>query len=128
MYNMKIPGTHDAASYNFASQGMDYFGKTQTQTITEQLNSGMRSFDLRVQKVTNSLFIPLMGVSLNSYYVTHGALVVGSSITLASPASTPVLLTSVLAEFRAFSDSHRNEVIILNFHRVTDSAQTSLAS
>ena len=90
----------------------------------------MRSFDLRVQKATlsNVQLRTLLGVSLNSYYVTHGALLVGSSVSMSSPISTAVLLTSVLAEFRAFSDSHRNEVIILNFHQMIDSSLTSVAT
>ena len=45
---MKIPGSHDAASYSFAHYTLEYQTRTQTQTITEQLKSGIRSFDLSV--------------------------------------------------------------------------------
>ena len=51
---MKIPGSHNAASYSFAHETLEYQAKTQTQTITNQLNSGIRSFDLRVQEVTKA--------------------------------------------------------------------------
>ena len=125
MINMKIPGTHDAASDNFAHETIDYQVKTQTQTLTQQLESGMRSFDLRVQKATEASFISLMGVTLNSYYVAHGVFVAG---TTANPTTTPVLLATALAHFKTFSDSHSNEVLILNFHLMRNSAQTSIAT
>ena len=63
--NMKIPGTHNAASYNFAHETLEYQAKTQTQTITKQLNSGIRSFDLRVQEVTQASIGGLYGATFH---------------------------------------------------------------
>lgn len=47
-----IPGSHDAGTY-----GMSWLGATQHLTIEEQLNLGVRYFDLRVNKVNNDYLI-----------------------------------------------------------------------
>ena len=61
--DIKIPGAHNSASYTFPYMALNYQAKTQTQTITAQLNSGIRFFDLRVQKVTDSSLTSLYGVN-----------------------------------------------------------------
>jgi hypothetical protein len=48
--NIAIPGTHDAAAYNTYKIFEDY-AKCQSTTIAQQLNDGIRYFDIRVGKL-----------------------------------------------------------------------------
>jgi hypothetical protein len=60
---LSIPGTHDS----YASIAVPYLG-TQTMSITEQLNAGVRVLDLRC------------GLVLNTLYMFHGSVPLGASL------------------------------------------------
>lgn len=50
IFNIIIPGTHDALSTEFENTLVDYYFRTQSKenVFLDQLNKGVRSFDLRV--------------------------------------------------------------------------------
>lgn len=83
---LSIPGTHDSAAYN----GTNWFGivRTQTMTIPEQLNSGIRFLDLRVAQDGS---------------MHHGSVWVGAWGGLAEH----------LDEVRRFLDAHPTEFVIM---------------
>lgn len=91
---LPIPGSHDSGTY-----GMSESAETQSLTIKEQLNLGIRFFDLR----------PC--VDNGNYWVAHTFM---SSNKLAS---WPLNLTepSIFLELRQFLQANPKEVVILKF-------------
>jgi len=47
---INIPGTHDSGTFGMTSIGIEQAGKTQDYDITEQLERGIRYFDLRIAR------------------------------------------------------------------------------
>jgi hypothetical protein len=98
--NIVIPGSHDTLTYTytFAGQLLD-IATTQDKNITEQLNDGIRAFDLRVGWHYDLTY----GWG---YYPQHGDWF----------AATSVKLPEVLADIEqwALDPSHENEIIVLN--------------
>jgi hypothetical protein len=85
-----IPGSHDSLTYSFGPIGAG-FATTQDQNITQQLNDGMRAFDIRV------------GWQNNAYYAEHGDRY--------GPLKLPNVLTSI-AQW-ATQPGHEHEIIRL---------------
>lgn len=98
-----LPGSHDAISYGTINQN----SKTQLKSIKEQLEAGVRYFDLRV-RVDNSVFFGHHGsdeVRDNQYCP-------------ASPLPNGVS-SSVFTDIKTFSDAHPDEIIVLHFYDAT---------
>lgn len=55
--SLSIPGSHDAASYTINTPFVEIFARTQAMTISEQLNYGVRAFDLRPAIADNRMKI-----------------------------------------------------------------------
>lgn len=47
---ISLPGTHDAGAASLPESGLTHMGHTQNFTITEQLQDGVRAFDIRLKK------------------------------------------------------------------------------
>ncbi len=92
-----LAGSHDSGTYEMGASA-----RTQNKTIAEQLELGIRYFDLR-PKVHNSVF-----------YIHHGIL---SSDTLLGtwPPADLDSGTEIFAQIRAFLKLHPAEIIILKF-------------
>jgi hypothetical protein len=91
-----IPGTHDSGTY-----GMDYLGQTQSLTIPQQLNNGVRYFDCRISH------------SYGSYYLYH---TFDSPNKFVSPGDTPAAnQDNVLYGIRTFLIDNPKEILILKF-------------
>ena len=86
-----IPGSHDAGT-----RGLIWAGETQNYTITEQLLSGSRYFDLRVHKKN--------GKNVIFHSILDG-----------------MEFSSVLYAIRDFIQSHPSETILLDFQHFKDS-------
>ena len=86
-----IPGSHDAGT-----RGLIWAGETQTYTITQQLFSGSRYFDLRVHKKGEE------------YRIFHSIL-------------DGIAFSDVLAEIKEFLLSHPSEVLLLDFQHFKES-------
>lgn len=58
IYNIIFPGTHDSGSTSFELKFLDFYFKTQTGgfQIAEQLEAGVRYFDLRVFEKDDASF------------------------------------------------------------------------
>ena len=86
-----IPGSHDAGT-----RGLIWAGETQTYTVTQQLLSGSRYFDLRVHKKGEE------------YRIFHSIL-------------DGVAFSGVLAELKNFLLAHPSEVLLLDFQHFKES-------
>ncbi len=86
-----IPGSHDAGTL-----GLIWAGETQTYTITQQLLSGSRYFDLRVHKKGEE------------YRIFHSIL-------------DGIAFSDVLAEIKSFLLLHPSEVLLLDFQHFKNS-------
>ncbi len=97
LLNVSIPGTHDTGTYDLESINFG-FSKCQNMNINQQLDFGIRYFDLRV---TVELITKTM-------YITHGGL--------------PCLLTfdHVICWCNEFLEAHPNEVIIFELTAESD--------
>ncbi|WP_133405413.1 hypothetical protein [Parashewanella tropica] len=51
LIDITMPGSHDAATYTMSSSAGAKFAVTQTKTLVEQFNLGVRYFDIRVRQV-----------------------------------------------------------------------------
>ena len=89
--HVAIPGSHDAAT-----RGILWAGETQTYTIAQQLQSGVRYFDLRVHKKDDK------------YVIFHSIL-------------DGIEFREVLDTIRTFIQTHPGEVILLDFQHFKDS-------
>lgn len=69
LINLNIPGTHDSATYTAIN--IPYV-TTQSESITAQLNKGIRFFDLRLNKRTKT-----MEDSFTGYALMHGIVPLG---------------------------------------------------
>ena len=91
---LSIPGTHDSATKREQSDLFDpiedLIAQCQGLTITQQLNSGIRAFDLRVRRGKSSL--PMH----------HGVVYLGKD------------LKDVLNEFKTFLQKHPTETLVAN--------------
>lgn len=106
-----IPGSHDSATFDLDTEGgragdfsadigipddkMEKWFKTQHMDFTEQLNNGIRYFDLRIIKRSDT----------GSIHFVHG---LHSRKTVAE----------YLKDFRKFLDEHQKEVVILDFNHI----------
>lgn len=86
-----IPGSHDAGT-----RGLIWAGETQTYTITQQLLSGSRYFDLRVHKKGEE------------YRIFHSIL-------------DGIAFSDVLAELKSFLLAHPTEILLLDFQHFKES-------
>jgi hypothetical protein len=70
-----IPGSHDTGTYALPDDPISLIGKAQTEDITDQLNAGIRDFDIRVKFSAGG---PATGgnepCASADYYAYHGIL------------------------------------------------------
>ena len=92
---INIPGTHDSAA-RFCQYA--YFSRCQTLSITEQLNSGVRFLDLRVERVNNRLML------------VHGS----AKCFRSQSDKTPLFLEDVLSDCRDFLKANPSEALIIS--------------
>lgn len=96
-----IPGTHDSGTY-----GMDSRARTQTLTIKEQLEYGVRYLDCRI----------LLNNGENTFYFAH---TLQSPNPFAGRYDTPATNTeNVLYDIRTFLIDNPQEVLILKFQNI----------
>jgi hypothetical protein len=89
LHELCIPGTHDSATYLLPQSGIeDQISKTQTQTIFQQLNLGIRFFDIRV--------------NADNMTINHGR------------TPTGVSLEKVLETFKFFFINNPSEIVIMH--------------
>jgi hypothetical protein len=93
-----IPGSHDSATYGFRNGEGAGFATTQDEDITQQLDDGMRSFDIRVDYQTS-------GAEGPGWYANHGVI---HSLTL----TLPDILVAI--SLWATQPGHEQEIIRLN--------------
>lgn len=96
-----LPGTHDSGA---TISIYDVSGKCQDLTIEEQLNLGVRFFDVRVKNIENQLFI---------YH---------------SFINQELLYESLLDDIYAFLDSHPSEAIIFSIKEESEPRGASIAT
>ena len=94
--DINLPGTHDSAA-RFVR--FSYFARCQNRSITEQLNMGIRFFDLRVEAVGDRL--KLVHSIIDCRKTRFG--------------SEKLYMDDVLAQMFAFLDAHPSEAIFLLF-------------
>ncbi|MGN1042690.1 MAG: phosphatidylinositol-specific phospholipase C domain-containing protein [Christensenellales bacterium] len=92
-----IPGSHDAGS-----MGMFWLCETQNLTIKEQLDCGVRYFDIRIQKTKDD------------YVIFHG------------PAKG-VAAEKVFSELREFVSEQRSETLLLDFQHFKGDSEEGVA-
>ncbi|OAI39881.1 hypothetical protein AYO39_02290 [Actinobacteria bacterium SCGC AG-212-D09] len=68
-----IPGSHDTGTYALPDDPISLIGKAQTEDITNQLNDGIRSLDIRVRWSEGAGTVAQPCYSAD-YYARHGAL------------------------------------------------------
>ncbi|NRA23141.1 MAG: hypothetical protein HRU08_01415 [Oleispira sp.] len=85
---LAVPGTHDSGAYDITAN----VGETQDWSIAEQLNNGIRFFDIRLANNNSS----------DDFEVRHGPLTLGSFNNL------------VMKSVNDFLDLHQNEVIFMS--------------
>jgi hypothetical protein len=90
-----IPGSHDSLTYSIASATDAGYATTQDQTITQQLNDGMRAFDIRVGWTD--------GLKGWGYYADHGGTYGGVTL--------PYVFSDILDW--ASAPGHQHEIIRL---------------
>jgi hypothetical protein len=95
-----IPGSHDSTQYR-DTDGGDIFTsprtRTQDLTIAQQLESGIRAFDVRIQPCLNASH----GCTPGEYTAEHGGHETNESI------------GSVLDQFHDFTSTHPKEILIV---------------
>lgn len=124
LHEITIPGTHDAAMWDPFSIGdllgiqkaAYRFSKTQTLSIKEQLNAGVRLFDLRV---TNSY--PRSNQA--GCYLVHGKVIKGTDWRYYGdmPGDKVLTLDDILTWVQDFLRAHPTETIILDVSYESDS-------
>ena len=92
---LSIPGTHDAASYTTSLLNA---GKTQTKDIGEQLNMGIRAFDMR----------PAYRTMESKMWLWHGT------------TSCDISLNEALTTMSTYLENNPGEFIILQFRHETE--------
>jgi len=92
LWSISIPGTHHSALKHVGFFG-SWWARCQMISITDQLKSGIRFFDLRICDDNNS--------DPGVIYISHYC-----------PSKTP--LRTVLVEIKKFLDDHNTELIILS--------------
>lgn len=98
-----IPGTHDSGTY-----GMDTRARTQSLTIKEQLEYGVRFLDCRI----------LLNNSEDTFYFHH---TLQSPNKFGSRNDTPATnQQNVLYDIRTFLVDNPKEILILKFQNITD--------
>jgi Domain of unknown function (DUF5050) len=94
-----IPGSHDSGMYQTSDPTGSLNSKTQDRTVGEQLNGGVRYFDLR----------PCIPAFDDQFYIYHGVLL-GKVLAWGPP------LSDVLSDINGFmSGPNRQEMVILKF-------------
>jgi len=101
---INIPGTHDTGTLEMANGAVAEFSKTQSLTITEQLEHGIRYLDLR---------ITLSDKDSTDLYLTHNGYV------CYDPDNTKekLYLSKVLNSCIEFLNTNYNETIIIHLKR-----------
>jgi 1-phosphatidylinositol phosphodiesterase len=92
---LTIPGTHDSAAYPISYFAGAGFAKTQTLSFEQQLEVGVRFFDLRCRHVHDQL--PLY----------HGCVALDQ------------VLEDIMDTFHSFLLMHPSEVILISIHRAS---------
>lgn len=95
---INLPGTHNSGAFKV---NLSYFSKCQNMTIADQLNSGLRFFDIRVEKLEDELKL------------VHG---VTDCKNPEKPAK-PLLLRYVVKTLKNFLSENPSEVILFSFNR-----------
>jgi Phosphatidylinositol-specific phospholipase C, X domain. len=89
-----IPGSHDSGTYN-----MNWTSETQTYTVKEQLATGVRYLDLRVNKKSD-----------NQYVIYHGP-------------TNGVNFLSILKDIKDFILTNPSETILLDFQHFKNNSE-----
>lgn len=92
--HVNIPGTHDSGTFNTVVP----YAQTQSWSISEQLNNGIRFFDIRLSKV-----VEIGEEKLPVYILMHGPAPVGGE-----------LYNDVLAPIRDFLLSNPSEMVFMS--------------
>jgi len=100
---LSIPGTHDsAATRQYASSCRDWnFCVCQSMTLVEQLDAGIRFFDIRLRHIEDNFAIHHGRVFLNRYF------------------------NQVMADFRSFLANNKEEVIIMSYQKAHTEEDTT---
>jgi len=103
---MSIPGTHDAGTGEGMSWGIigKDLGQTQSKTLSEQLNMGIRAFDLRPAVYKATVF------SSANLYIYHGVV------------RTLVTFNTALSYFTNYLDNNPGEFIIITMRHESEAA------
>lgn len=97
--DINIPGTHDSAAIN--SSGMHTPYACHSTTITQQLNNGIRLFDVRLKVKKNDFG--------EYYFMTcHGPLLSKLGI------NEYQTFESLMKEFKTFLNDHKSEVLVVS--------------
>ena len=95
---INLAGTHNSGAFKVK---FSFFSKCQNMTIAEQLNSGLRFFDIRVEKLGDELkLVHAIADCKNPEKPTK-----------------PLLLRSVVKTFKKFLAENPSEVILFSFNR-----------
>lgn len=97
LFTLNIPGSHDSAADNVQ---LSHFAKCQDRSIYEQLNIGIRAFDIRVKPQKDRLKL------------VHG---ICKIFTAPNHTSRQMDMQDVLTQCYNFLDRNSNETIILQF-------------
>ena len=103
LYEVALPGTHDSGCY---TSTFTLYGRAQDQNIKEQLEGGIRYFDLRFCSVTKN--------DTNEFYIKHG--VIDGEGFLKSN----VKLENILTDLKEFLTQYSSELIILHLTHFKD--------
>jgi hypothetical protein len=98
--NIILPGTHNSGTYKIKWPA-SIWAKNQNLNFTEQLESGIRYFDLRIEKVNDK------------YYFTHDPSILNYKLRCFVRSEE---LINGLIEIQKFSKDHPKEIIILDFN------------
>lgn len=105
-----IPGSHDTTTYSVDHpEAFVRYAETQDESITDQLNGGIRQFDVRVEWTENDPLCGQSGDCLDDFYAHHGG---GATDTSSSYLALSGILDSV--EQWALAPGHEHEIILLN--------------
>ena len=105
--DMSIPGTHDSCTAHVDSYVLSAFARCQDMTITEQLNAGIRAFDLRYVWISDK----------NDFYMYHGYGGVFETYPCKDADGNRLSLRAVLSEFSTFLQEHPDEVIFADLSK-----------
>ena len=98
LFQLPIPGSHDTGTYGeYSNSG---WARTQSRSVAQQLDLGIRFFDLRLR------------CNGEDYYIHHG--LVGTDNLVATRGAAPDSISCILQDIRTFLRANPDEVIFLS--------------